>query len=160
MAVPDSRPDAQHTAAHLTLALLGYFALVTLVITLSPFDFAPRRLPRVSWPIVPSDMVANVALFLPLGFLLRGLAGDRRARGGRVVLTAAGFSALIETAQIFIAAATCRRSTCATTHAAPARHRAARSRRAVGGVAPALVGRSAWTSRSSDCCTCSCRSCG
>jgi VanZ family protein len=93
-------PDPQRTAAHLTLALLGYFILVTAVITLSPFDFAPRRF-RLSLTLVPSDVVANVALFLPLGFLGRGLV-SRSSRGGRLVWLAAACSLLIETAQIFI----------------------------------------------------------
>jgi VanZ family protein len=100
MAVPGSRPDAQRTAAHLTLALVGYFVLVTAVITLSPFDFSPRRF-NLHVRFVPSDLLANIALFLPLGFLGRGLAGSP-ARGGRVVLLAAVCSLLIETAQIFI----------------------------------------------------------
>ena len=100
MAVPDSRPDAQRTAAHLTLALVGYFTLVTAVITLSPFDFSPRRF-HLHVRFVPSDILANIALFLPLGFLGRGLAGSA-ARGGRLVLLAAVCSLLIETAQIFI----------------------------------------------------------
>lgn len=93
-------PDARRTAAHLTLALLGYFILVTAVITLSPFDFAPRRF-RVHLKLVPSDIVANIALFLPLGFLARGLVAGP-ARASRVVWFAALGSVLIETAQIFI----------------------------------------------------------
>lgn len=100
MAVPDSRPDAQRTAAHLTLALVGYFTLVTAVITLSPFDFSPRRF-HLHVRFVPSDILANIALFLPLGFLGHGRAGSP-TRGGRVVLLAAACSLLIETAQIFI----------------------------------------------------------
>ena len=100
MAVPDSHPDAQRTAAHLTLALVGYFVLVTAVITLSPFDFSPRRF-HLHVRFVPSDILANIALFLPLGFLGRGLAGSS-ARGGHVVLLAAVCSLLLETAQVFI----------------------------------------------------------
>jgi hypothetical protein len=100
MADSEPGPDPQRTAAHLTLALLGYFILVTAVITLSPFDFAPRRF-RLSLKLVPSDVVANVALFLPLGFLGRGLVSSS-LRGSRVVWMAAVCSLLIETAQIFI----------------------------------------------------------
>ena len=43
----DSPPGSARTGARLTLALLGYFVLVTAVITLSPFDFSLRRF-RVS----------------------------------------------------------------------------------------------------------------
>jgi len=100
MADSNAGANAQRTAAHLTLALLGYFVLVTAVITLSPFDFSPRRL-RIHVRFVPSDILANVALFVPLGFLGRGLVGSS-ARGGRVVWLAALGSLLIETAQIFI----------------------------------------------------------
>src|SRR5262245_48746497 len=91
---------AAQTGARLSAALLGYFVLVTLVITLSPFDFAPRRF-RPSLAMKPSDIVANVALFLPIGFLVRSL-GRRSTLGWRAVSLAAAFSVLIETAQIFI----------------------------------------------------------
>ena len=100
MAAPQTGPDARRTATHLTLALLGYFVLVTAVITLSPFDFSLRRF-RIYVRLVPSDIVANIALFVPLGFLGRGLV-SASARGGRVVWVAAACSLLIETAQIFI----------------------------------------------------------
>jgi len=100
MAAPQTGPDARRTAAHLTLALLGYFVLVTAVITLSPFDFSLRRL-RIDFRLVPSDIVANIALFVPLGFLGRGLVSGA-GREGRVVWVAAACSLLIETAQIFI----------------------------------------------------------
>jgi len=96
----DSR-GASRTGTRLTLALLGYFVLVTAVITLSPFDFSMRRL-RVSLAIVPADIVANIALFLPLGFLGRGLTDGSARSGRRVVWIAAVCSLLIETAQLFL----------------------------------------------------------
>lgn len=99
MVPEDIRPDPRRTAARLTWALLTYFILVTVVITLSPFDFSLRRF-RVHARLVPSDIVANVALFLPLGFLGRGLVGT--APAGRLVAWAAVCSLLIEAAQIFI----------------------------------------------------------
>jgi VanZ family protein len=89
------------TGARLTLALLGYFVLVTAVITLSPFDFAVRPL-RISLRLIPSDFVANVALFLPLGFLARGLTNGSARSGRRVVWIGAVCSLLIETAQLFL----------------------------------------------------------
>lgn len=93
--------QSTRTGARLTLALLGYFVLVTAVITLSPFDFSLRRF-RVSLALVPTDIVANIALFLPLGFLGRGLT-DGSAKGGRrVVWIAAVCSLLIEVSQLFL----------------------------------------------------------
>src|SRR6185436_10442117 len=85
----------------LTLALLGYFVLVTAVITLSPFDFSARRF-RVSLLLVPADIVANIALFLPLGFLGRGLTGGSVRGGRRVVWIAAACSLSIKIAQLFL----------------------------------------------------------
>jgi VanZ family protein len=93
--------DVTRAATRLALALLGYFALVTLVITLSPFDFALRRV-RVSFLMKPGDILANVALFLPIGFLLRSLAHRSLRRGHLPVWIAAVFSLLVEGAQMFI----------------------------------------------------------
>jgi VanZ family protein len=93
--------QSTRTGARLTPALLGYFVLVTAVITLSPFDFSLRRF-RVSLALVPTDIVANIALFLPLGFLGRGLT-DGSARGSRrVVWIAAVCSLSIEVSQLFL----------------------------------------------------------
>jgi VanZ family protein len=93
--------QSTRTGARLTLALLGYFVLVTAVITLSPFDFSFRRF-RVSLSIVPADIVANIALFLPLGFLGRGLTNGSSRSGRRVVWIAAVCSLLIEVSQLFL----------------------------------------------------------
>ena len=93
--------DATRTSVHLALALLGYFLLVIVVITLSPFDFAWAPV-RLLLAIVPSDIIANVALFLPLGFLLHSLDRRESASALRAVSVAAGISILIEIAQIFI----------------------------------------------------------
>ena len=51
--------------------LLGYFLFVTAVITLAPFRFALSIDARISWLADPGDVVANVLLFVPLGFLFR-----------------------------------------------------------------------------------------
>ena len=101
MADPQGRAGSARTGARLTLALLGYFALVTVVITLSPFDFSYRRF-RVSLWLVPEDVVANVALFLPLGFLGRGLTDGTPRSGRRVVWIAAVCSLCIEISQLFL----------------------------------------------------------
>ena len=99
--LPSRSEDSGYSAMRLALALLGYFTFVTLVITLSPFDFGWRRL-RISTGVNPTDLVLNVALFLPIGFLLRSLGATRTRFGWRAVLVAFGFSAAIETAQVFI----------------------------------------------------------
>ena len=99
--VPADPPLEVNTSARLALALLGYFILVTAVITLSPFDFAPRPV-HVFMTSTPSDMVANVALFLPIGFLLRSLDEDRNGHGRSTVAMAAGLSILLECAQLFL----------------------------------------------------------
>jgi hypothetical protein len=101
MAQIQANGGSARTGARLTLALLGYFVLVTAVITLSPFDFSARRF-RVSLALVPADIVANIALFLPLGFLGRGLTNGSARGGRRVVWVAAVCSLLIETAQLFL----------------------------------------------------------
>jgi VanZ family protein len=93
--------QSTRTGARLTLALLGYFVLVTAVITLSPFDFSLRRF-RVSLALVPTDIVANIALFLPLGFLGRGLTEGLVKGRRRVVWVAAVCSLLIEVSQLFL----------------------------------------------------------
>jgi VanZ family protein len=89
------------TSRRLATALLGYFVLVTLVITLSPFVFARRPFDISPW-MSPSDMIANVALFLPLGFLARCLGQPSTRPLWRDVVLLTAFSALVESAQIFI----------------------------------------------------------
>ena len=89
------------TGAWLALALLAYFVFVIVVITLSPFDFHTRVV-ALSYRVKPSDVLANVAMFLPIGFLLRSIPTTRTGHGWRSVALAASFSVVIETAQIFI----------------------------------------------------------
>jgi VanZ family protein len=99
---PAARPEpVGQTGVRLALALLGYFILVTLVITLSPFDFA-RRPVVLSYEMSPSDILANIAMFLPVGFLMRSLDAGRSRSAWRAVLLAAALSALIELAQTLL----------------------------------------------------------
>src|SRR5688572_20505684 len=98
MEVHVAAPDVgAPTHTRLTVALLGYFVLVTLVITLSPFDFGPKPF-SVSIKLATGDVLANIALFLPLGFLMRGLDTVRTRPRWHAVALAAGFSFVIETA--------------------------------------------------------------
>jgi VanZ family protein len=78
-------------------ALLAYFLAVTLVITLAPFRFhVPGRF-AISTAVTRVDLVANVFLFLPLGFLFRASRG-----GSMLSILALGFllSAFVESLQL------------------------------------------------------------
>ena len=86
-------------------ALLTYMTLVIAAITLIPFEFKlPRELAFSSSGSL-SDVLENLVLFIPLGFLFHLL---RRRTGWRSVLPALCFGALIsaalETGQLFLPA--------------------------------------------------------
>ena len=90
------------TGARLNLVLLLYYLTVMLVITLAPFRFvAPddvRILLRGGW----SDAIANVLLFVPLGFLYPLTRGSERVPSpARSFLLALLLSACIELGQLF-----------------------------------------------------------
>ena len=93
--------ELSRSSHRLASALLGYFIVITLVITLSPFVWVVQPFHPVMW-MVPSDMIANVALFLPLGFLTRSLGRRTDRPLWHDGLLLAALSLLIETAQIFI----------------------------------------------------------
>jgi VanZ family protein len=95
------RSSAASTSARLTAALLSYFALVIVVITVSPFDFAVPERFRLYFLVKTGDIVGNITMFLPLGFLLRSLGNGGRPRW-QDVAAAGTFSTLVEIAQIFI----------------------------------------------------------
>ena len=98
----DLRPQPIDTGARLGTALLAYMVVVTVIVTLLPFHFAWPERWQVSIGDDPYDMIANVLLFVPLGFLLR-LARPRDRRGSvvLVVLSAALISVAIEAVQLF-----------------------------------------------------------
>lgn len=94
-------PTPVDTGARLARALLAYMGLVTAVVTLLPFDFALPSHPRVMLTGGIVDVVANVALFVPLGFLyaLTRPAGTLSLR--RVAVLAVLTSSGIEVIQLF-----------------------------------------------------------
>ena len=90
------------TGAKLGLALLAYMLGVTFIITLLPFQFDWPSRWRVMFTGGPVDIVANVLLFLPLGFLFR-LARRESFRHSTLTVLWIGamMSMAIETAQLF-----------------------------------------------------------
>jgi VanZ family protein len=99
---------AEHTAerdvdtgARLGSALLAYMLGVTLIITLLPFHFTMPASPRITLGVEPIEIVANVLLFVPLGFFY-ALARPVRDRPAlRVLVLGALVSVAIESVQYF-----------------------------------------------------------
>ena len=90
------------TAERLGLATLGYVAATTLVITLAPFRFSTKALHGLSTEWTVFDLVMNVVMFVPLGFLFR----VTRPRGAAnawwmAMVLGALLSMSIESAQLF-----------------------------------------------------------
>lgn len=77
------------------------------VITLAPFRFARPEHFRAAWIVLEtgwlSDLLLNVALFLPLGFIARRSFSDASRSPRGVVLGAVLVSVAIETSQLFLA---------------------------------------------------------
>ena len=98
------RRTADFTALRLGRALLGYLALITSIITMAPFRFqwTPAHGLTSIWNW--SDLVMNVLMFVPFGFVYQ----LTRPRGAppdwpRVAMLGAALSGTIETLQLFSA---------------------------------------------------------
>jgi len=96
------RRASDATAQRLGRALLGYLVAITLIITLAPFRFASSPVHGLSDLWDWSDVVMNIIMFIPLGFVYQltrpaGLA----LRVPVVFLLGAALSAFIEGAQLF-----------------------------------------------------------
>lgn len=102
------QPSTEMEGGGLARALLLYVTVVTLVITLTPFQFAVPVRWRVTvddWTVL--DLVANVLLFVPGGFLLALGEGEGEGRRGawrRALAAGAMLSLAIECAQLFLPA--------------------------------------------------------
>jgi hypothetical protein len=94
-------PPHAVTGARLGYALLGYMLGVTLIITLLPFNFRRPDEWRVMLGGDPVDFVANVLLFVPLGFFYRLAQPSRSGSAVLVLAVGALVSLAIETAQLF-----------------------------------------------------------
>lgn len=81
--------------------MLAYVATVVAVITLAPFRFVGRPDHGLSLEWTPVDLVMNVAMFLPLGFLWRVARPGLAQPVERAFLLGALGSATIELVQLF-----------------------------------------------------------
>lgn len=93
---------ADATAERLGMATLAYVVATTMVITMAPFRFSTRPLHGLSTEWTPFDLVMNVVMFVPLGFLFR----VTRPRGATsawwmAIVLGAVLSTIIESAQLF-----------------------------------------------------------
>lgn len=90
------------TGARLARAFLGYLLGVVVIVTLVPFDFGIPATLHLSGELNLADAIANVAMFVPLGFLaqLTLAAEDRLAL--RPLLLGIALSTMVETAQLFL----------------------------------------------------------
>ncbi|PDW00480.1 VanZ family protein [Candidatus Chloroploca asiatica] len=86
------------TSARLAAAMLGYFILVIVLLTLYPFYFAIPLQFELDLRVRPDDIIENIILLLPIGFLYRLTGGSRR---GALIL---GFtlSMSVESLQLFL----------------------------------------------------------
>ncbi|HKI54571.1 MAG TPA: VanZ family protein, partial [Anaerolineales bacterium] len=89
------------TGTRLSIAFLGYFILIILLLTLNPFYLTrPERI-YFTFDSELNNWLANILLFLPIGFFYR-LTDKQRG----VLLLGAIISISIETIQLFIPART------------------------------------------------------
>lgn len=93
--------DSSVTATRLGVASLAYLMAMTFVVTLTPFRFAATPVHGFTTLWTPSDLIMNVVMFLPLGFLF---SLSRRNRGYTVPIAfvlGLLLSTAIESAQLF-----------------------------------------------------------
>ena len=93
---------ADVTAQRLGLATLAYVVVTTLVITLAPFRFSVQAMHGLSTEWTPFDLIMNVVMFVPLGFLYRVTRPRGSARAWWMAVLLGGLlSSSIESAQLF-----------------------------------------------------------
>ena len=78
------------------MAVTWYLALVIAVVTLVPFEFQAPSSFRLVWFTTASDLIANVAFFVPFGFFVAF------AHRGRPLLAGVALSVLVEFLQQFL----------------------------------------------------------
>lgn len=99
---PASESGAYPTQARLSLILLLYYLGVVLVVTLAPFRFAVPMEPWIHRMVAWDDLIANVLLFVPLGFLYPlSRLSEREPSLAWSFLLGLVLSSAIETAQLY-----------------------------------------------------------
>lgn len=99
--MPQDHAPAHDTGARLGAALLSYMLGVTLIITLLPFQFRWPEEWRIVYVIEPVDFIANIVMFIPLGFFYRFALHALKPSMLHVLVVGALASAAIETTQLF-----------------------------------------------------------
>lgn len=62
----------------LNYALLLYMCIIVLLITLIPFEFRVPDQYKITWSTNPTDLITNIFLFVPIGFLFKLSRGNNR----------------------------------------------------------------------------------
>ncbi len=86
------------TRARLATAMLGYFILVIVLLTLYPFYFVIPTQFEIDLRVRLDDIIENIMLLLPIGFLYRLTGGTRR----RALILGFTLSISIESLQLFL----------------------------------------------------------
>ncbi|WP_053333553.1 VanZ family protein [Gemmatimonas phototrophica] len=96
------RRTADFTALRLGRAILGYLAVIVAIITLAPFRFASAPVHGLTSLWNWQDLILNVVMFMPFGFVYQ-LTRPRGTpfRWPKVLLLGAVLSGAIEIAQLF-----------------------------------------------------------
>lgn len=102
--VISSQHISLHHKTHLGQALLGFCAILILIMTWLPFRFEITATPRIAIGSDLSDAINNILLFIPLGFLYC-ITITRKAGQFLKAAFVAGFlfSLMIEIVQLFLA---------------------------------------------------------
>lgn len=107
--MPVARPFRRATditAQQLGRVVLGYLALATAIITLAPFDFRPDTPHGLSDEWTTKDLILNVVLFLPFGFIHELMRPSGLVRPGerwrRLLANALLLSGGIELLQVWL----------------------------------------------------------
>ena len=96
------RRAADASAARLGSAVLGYLIAITLIITLAPFRFASAPVHGLTSLWDATDIVMNIVMFVPIGFVYQlSRPAGAPVQWVRVLLLGAGLSGAIEFAQLF-----------------------------------------------------------